>query len=173
MAVTLSPTVTLDSFFMPRKALAPMATTSTLRGASSKSLMASGTVSVLIFLSVVPISVALPLETLNFRAPTLMTEGLGDGVGVGRGEAVGGAYHPAFGELVRSELLLRKARALLRGVPADADVTLYVRPGLVSAMTGQHRRNIRILTEEMSLRSLRVKPEGREDDEIRAGWSAE
>ena len=32
------------------------------------------------------------------------------------GDAVGGAYHPALGELVRSRIMLQKARELLRGV---------------------------------------------------------
>ncbi len=36
------------------------------------------------------------------------------------GGAVGGAYHPALGELVRSEVMRRRAEALLREVPAWA-----------------------------------------------------
>lgn len=71
--------------------------------------------------------------------------------------AVAGAYHPALGELVRSEVLRRRASALLRDVPAGASVTLGVAPERVSAMTGQHRANIRALQEEFSLASLAVK----------------
>ena len=73
------------------------------------------------------------------------------------GAAVAGAYHPALGELVRSELMRRQAAELLRGVPAGASITLGVAPDRVSAMTGQHRRNIARLTEEFSLSSLRVR----------------
>ena len=73
------------------------------------------------------------------------------------GAAVAGAYHPAFGELVRSELMRRKAAELLRGVPAGSSVTLGVAPNRVSAMTGQHRRNIARLTEAFGLASLRVR----------------
>lgn len=73
------------------------------------------------------------------------------------GAAVAGAYHPAFGELVRSELMRRKAAELLRGVPAGSSVTLGVAPNRVSVMTGQHRRNIARLTEEFGLASLRVR----------------
>ena len=73
------------------------------------------------------------------------------------GAAVAGAYHPAFGELVRSELMRRKAAELLRGVPAGSSVTLGVAPNRVSIMTGQHRRNIVRLTEEFGLASLRVR----------------
>ena len=72
------------------------------------------------------------------------------------GDAVGGAYHPALGELVRSEILRQRAAELLRDVPAGAQVTLGVARERVSAMTGQHRRNITRLTEEFSLSSLRI-----------------
>lgn len=88
------------------------------------------------------------------------------------GEAAGGAYHPALGELVRSEILRRKAAELLRGVPAGARVTLAVPPGAVSAMIGQHRRNIAALTEEFSLRELRVRPAPEaEKDAIIVDWT--
>lgn len=73
------------------------------------------------------------------------------------GAAMGGAYHPALGELVRSELMRRKAAELLRSIPAGASVTLGVAPGKMSIMTGQHRRNITLLTEEFSLSGLRVR----------------
>ncbi len=73
------------------------------------------------------------------------------------GGAVGGAYHPALGELVRSEILRRQAERLLEGVPAGADVTLGVAPERVSAMIGQHRSNIAALTAAFKLRRLRVK----------------
>ena len=79
------------------------------------------------------------------------------------GAAAAGAYHPALGELVRSELMRRKAAELLRGVPAGAAVTLGVAPNRVSAMTGQRRCSIARLTEEFGLSALRVRavPEAR------------
>ncbi len=73
------------------------------------------------------------------------------------GGAVAGAYHPALGELVRSEMLRRKAAALLRTVPAGARVTMGVAPAHISAMIGQHRANVRALREEFSLSDLTVK----------------
>ena len=72
------------------------------------------------------------------------------------GAAVGGAYHPAFGELVKSRLLLDKARVLLAENAHGNDVVLYVNASEVSAMTGQKRSNIRILSEEFGLNSLKV-----------------
>ena len=71
--------------------------------------------------------------------------------------AVAGAYHPALGELVRSEILCRRARELLKGVPEGAFVTLGVAPNRVSAMTGQKRRNIETLTAEFSLSGLKIR----------------
>lgn len=71
--------------------------------------------------------------------------------------AVAGAYHPALGELVRSEILLRRARELLLDVPKGAFVTLGVAPNRVSAMTGQKRRNVEKLAAEFSLSGLKIR----------------
>ena len=72
------------------------------------------------------------------------------------GAAVGGAYHPALGELVRSRVLLEQARRLLRDCRPGERVTLGVAPGRVSAMTGQKRCNVQALREEFGLAELRV-----------------
>lgn len=82
------------------------------------------------------------------------------------GEAAGGAYHPALGELVQSEILRRKAAELLRGVPAGSSVTLRVAARRVSAMTGQHRRNIEALRTEFGLAAVSVKGADIPDGEI-------
>jgi len=72
------------------------------------------------------------------------------------GAAVAGAYHPAFGELVRSRLLLDKARELLSRNQVGETVTLGVSKSDVSAMTGQHRANTETLCREFSLKKLIV-----------------
>ena len=82
------------------------------------------------------------------------------------GGAVAGAYHPALGELVRSEILRRRAAELLKNVPRGASVTIGVAPGRVSAMTGQHRENIRRLTEEFGLSELKIRSVPGADEEI-------
>ncbi len=84
--------------------------------------------------------------------------GLNPTAELSHGGAVAGAYHPALGELVRSETLRRRAEKLLRDVPPGSSVTLGVAPDRVSAMTGQHRGNIWALKEGFSLASLTVKP---------------
>ena len=72
------------------------------------------------------------------------------------GAALGGAYHPAFGELVASRLLLEKARELLKGSSHGENVTLNVNKSDVSAMIGQKKTNIETLCDEFSLKSLKV-----------------
>lgn len=73
------------------------------------------------------------------------------------GGAVAGAYHPALGEMVRSEILYQRACELLRDVPAGSFVTLGVASERVSAMTGQKRRNIQKLTERFALAGVKIR----------------
>ena len=82
------------------------------------------------------------------------------------GAAVGGAYHPALGELVKSRILLEKARALLSDVEPGSRVTLTVGRGKASQMAGQHRENIRRLTEDYALTDLKIREKSETDTEI-------
>ena len=82
------------------------------------------------------------------------------------GGAAGGAYHPALGELVRSRILRNKAEMLLNGTASGSDVTLGVRRGLVSQMTGQHCCNVSALSARFSLHSLKICATESENDQI-------
>ena len=82
------------------------------------------------------------------------------------GAAVGGAYHPALGELVRSRILLDKARAVLNGIEPGSRVTLLVGRGKASQMAGQHRENVTRLTEEFGLAELKIREKPEADGEI-------
>lgn len=82
------------------------------------------------------------------------------------GDAVGGAYHPALGELVKSRIMLEKARALLQGIAPGSAVVLAVAPGKISQMVGQHRQNIQRLCAEFGLHSLKVIGKALKNDEI-------
>lgn len=82
------------------------------------------------------------------------------------GDAVGGAYHPALGELVKGRIYLNRARALLQGVEADSSVLLGVHPSCVSQMTGQRRCNIAALCGEFALKQLKIVPTDVEYGEI-------
>ncbi|MGI5978054.1 MAG: elongator complex protein 3 [Oscillospiraceae bacterium] len=73
------------------------------------------------------------------------------------GEAIAGAYHPAFGELVRSRILLERARALLRGAAPGTTPVLLVNKSDVSAMIGQHRANIDVLCRAFAFADLKVR----------------
>lgn len=74
------------------------------------------------------------------------------------GDAVGGAYHPALGELVRSRVLLNSVLRLLEGTERGSDVALGVRPELMSQMVGQHGQNRAALMERFALASLKIVP---------------
>ena len=82
------------------------------------------------------------------------------------GAAAGGAYHPALGELVKSRILLEKARVLLKGTEPGSRVTLLVGRGKASQMAGQRRENIRRLTEEYALTELKIREKTEADTEI-------
>ena len=72
------------------------------------------------------------------------------------GDAVGGAYHPALGELVRSRMMLDKAVKLLDGVESDKRVVLGVNKSDVSKMIGQHRCNAEALKSQFKLKSIKI-----------------
>lgn len=73
------------------------------------------------------------------------------------GDAVGGAYHPALGEMIYSRIMRNEAEKLLTGVKAGSTVTLGVNPADISKAIGQHRCNIGWLTEKFGLKSLKIK----------------
>ena len=75
------------------------------------------------------------------------------------GDAAGGAYHPALGELVRARIMRGKAEALLEGTEPGAEVTLRVNPRLMSQLVGQHGENRKYLTEKFALGRLRIVPD--------------
>lgn len=82
------------------------------------------------------------------------------------GEAAGGAYHPALGELVYSRLYLQKAEALIEKSGLQGAVTLGVHPSRVSLMTGQKRQNIEKLKAKFGFESVKVIKSDVKDGEI-------
>jgi len=68
------------------------------------------------------------------------------------GEAVGGAYHPALGELVLSRRYLARAEALISEADRGAEVVFEIPPGEMSAAVGQRRENVRALTARYGLK---------------------
>jgi len=84
--------------------------------------------------------------------------GLNPSDGLTAGDAVAGAYHPAFGELVRSRIYLDDMREALRAAVTEqgCNAVLSVRRGQRSAATGQHRCNIETLAYEFVLNRLKI-----------------
>lgn len=72
------------------------------------------------------------------------------------GDAAGGAYHPALGELVRSRILLNRAIALLSDAKPGDSAVITVRRGLISQMTGQHGCNRKALMELFRLKDIKI-----------------
>ena len=71
------------------------------------------------------------------------------------GDAAGGAYHPALGELVLSRRYLRREAALLSEKDRGRDVVFAVKRGRVSAATGQKRANAETLKRDFHVKSVR------------------
>ena len=73
------------------------------------------------------------------------------------GEIVAGPFHSAFGELVDSERMLRRARAILGEMECkEKMVYIFVAERAVSRMIGNRRENVKKLCAELGLKELRV-----------------
>ena len=83
------------------------------------------------------------------------------------GDAAGGAYHPALGEMVKSRIMLHRAESLLNGIEPGAELAIEVPRGKTSQMTGQKRSNIIYLKEKFSLKELKIKENPDLSGEIR------
>lgn len=82
------------------------------------------------------------------------------------GEAAGGAYHSALGELVKSRVMLEKARALLKDVPPGSRVRLGAAERSLSQAIGQKKENLLRLQEECGLEDVKVVPAALKEREI-------
>lgn len=83
------------------------------------------------------------------------------------GDAAGGAYHPALGELVKSRIMLQKAEGLLDGIQPGTKALIEVGRGKTSQMTGQKRSNVLRLMEKFALKELKIRENPDLGEEIR------
>jgi histone acetyltransferase (RNA polymerase elongator complex component) len=99
-----------------------------------------------------------PIAALFLRAGIpILRLGLNPTEALSGGEAVGGAYHPALGELVYSKLYLDLAREKLRALPRrPRQVELLVASSRVSQMTGRKKSNLLALRWEFGLEGISV-----------------
>lgn len=82
--------------------------------------------------------------------------GLNPSEALSGGDAVAGAYHPAFGGLVYSKVYFDEAAELLNGIEPRADVTIAVAKGRTSLISGNRNSNIDALKVRFGLRSLKI-----------------
>ena len=74
------------------------------------------------------------------------------------GEAAGGAYHPALGELVKSRVMYEKMRVLLAELRPGSRAVLGAAERSLSQAIGQKKENLRLLRDEFALTELKVVP---------------
>ena len=74
--------------------------------------------------------------------------------------AVGGAYHPAFGQIVYGRRYLKRAAELIKETYPDGDVpdelSFIVPRGDISTFVGQKRCNIKALCEMFGIKEIKV-----------------
>lgn len=75
------------------------------------------------------------------------------------GDAAGGAYHPALGELVKCRIMRNKEEALLEGIPSGSAVKIKVPARLYSQAAGQKRSNISYLMQHFGLSGIKLIPD--------------
>ncbi len=99
-----------------------------------------------------------PIAALFLRSGIpILRLGLNPTEALSGGEAVGGAYHPALGELVYGKLYLELAREKLRAAPPRSRrVRLMVSRNAVSRMTGRKKGNLLALRWEFGLEEISV-----------------
>ena len=82
------------------------------------------------------------------------------------GDAAGGAYHPALGELVKSRIMLERVREKLQGVDSGEHVVIEVGKGRLSQMIGQKRCNVLAIESEFGLKQVKILEKQEKTDEI-------
>ena len=73
------------------------------------------------------------------------------------GVLLAGPYHPAFGQLVQSELCYDLMSALVADLPQGSSVGFFVAPGRLSDLVGQKRRNLARLAERHGVGVVAVR----------------
>lgn len=98
------------------------------------------------------------LEIFEERNIPVIRFGLNPTDDLSSGAALAGAYHPALGEMARSELFFKKLSALIEkeGIKGKT-LDVFVARGKTSVATGQKKRNIQRLREKYGFLSVRIR----------------
>lgn len=81
--------------------------------------------------------------------------------------AVGGAYHPALGELVLSRIYLSRIEPMLEAYRGYSHVTISVHPSRISVMVGQKKTNIIAIQSNFEIKQIKVVGFEGKKEEIR------
>jgi histone acetyltransferase (RNA polymerase elongator complex component) len=90
------------------------------------------------------------------------------------GVILAGPYHPAFGQMVESELFFDLMSDLVAGLPRGSSVSFLAPTGRISDLVGQKRRNLARLSERFAVAVTAVREDaalGR--NKITLEWSGE
>ena len=101
------------------------------------------------------------LRILEEAGISCLRIGLCENEGLRSGSVLGGAHHPALGELVRSRLYLERMQELLdeEPLPTQGSIAVFsVAPGAISQAIGQHRSNLHQLSQLYGLARICVQP---------------
>lgn len=98
------------------------------------------------------------LPVFEERSIPIIRLGLNPTDDLSAGDAVGGAYHPALGELVRSRVMrnLLEEKVAEEVKSGKRDVVLFVPADKLSQAIGQHRCNVEYLKNKYYLQSLKI-----------------
>ena len=104
------------------------------------------------------VEICAPVARIFLRAGIpILRLGLNPTEALSGGEAVAGAYHPAFGELVYGRIYLEMAREKLRSLPElPPRLQLLVAENRISQMTGRKQGNLLALRWEFNLEEISV-----------------
>ena len=85
-----------------------------------------------------------------------------DDISINNSDNIAGAYHPAFGELVESEIIYDKLTDELKNTNST-EVTLFVNKRSMSKVVGQKRKNIERIKEKFDLKNIKIVEDNNTD----------
>lgn len=86
------------------------------------------------------------------------------------GTVLAGPWHPAFRQLVESEIMFRLMCLLVDGIPAGSRVSFHAAPGRLSDLVGQKRSNLREIARRFGIESVAGEDAALARDAISLSW---
>lgn len=95
------------------------------------------------------------IEIFEKSGIPVIRAGLNPAEDLSGGDAVAGAYHPAFGEIAYSKIYLRRIREALTGTNGGS-IEIYVANGCQSMAAGNKKVNKILLAQEFGLKNIKI-----------------